>query len=225
MIPVLQESGYNSCSRSLLKSAVVKEISWLLKHLNISGSRPSPPGALFLFSALTAAVTSSSVIGWSSISFSSCGVLLVRFPLLLGPSSSVMKYVFSSSNELRISVLLYSLVTSEIFLQSSHGFLVLNSINSVCSSAIASRFFFLIRLLYVHMSSLCVESLRFSFTLLAAFLKLFFFFFTFFVEPCVSGECVLGIGFLFISDLQRILEQACKLLCIFSLRGRWKALP
>ena len=53
------------------------------------------------------------------------------------------------------------------------------SINSVCSLAITSRFFFLIRLLYVllssHMSSLCVESLRFSFTLLAAFLKLFFF--------------------------------------------------
>ena len=105
MIPVLQASGYISCSISLLKRAVIKEVSCLLKLLNIPGSKPSIPAVLFLFSACIAALTSS--IGWSRISSVSTRGGLLELPLLSVQSSSDIKYILNSSSVMGMSVLLF----------------------------------------------------------------------------------------------------------------------
>ena len=135
--PELHNSGYDSCSSNLLKSAVVNVSSWLWNILKTKGGSPSKPGALFFFKAFKAALTSNSSIGSSKIGIESTfeSIGLVEMLSVLSPKRD-LKYASRSSTRTGISSSLDWFVILLIW-----GLIDLNSLNSKCNSAIASRVF------------------------------------------------------------------------------------
>ena len=171
--PELHISGYDSCSSSLLNSAVANITSWLWNILKTRGGRPSRPSALFFFRAFKAALTSISSIGSSRIGTvceletDSEGLITLSLDLLSGRD---LKYSPKTSTEIGISsppdwsdILLISL-------QNSRGLFDLNSLSSLCKNATDACFFFLIRALYVFLSD---QKLFWVSSLLGLFLSSF----------------------------------------------------